>query len=80
MLNKRKVKLWIAEKYLNKLGKGYRYCWADLVLWALGYQKLADCSKAGSACLKDIYTYCGKCAELFPKIFTKKGLRREVKA
>ena len=79
MLNKQKIKIWIAG-YLNKLNNGYRYCWTDLVMWAFGYTKLRDCNKAGYICKTERHAYCGKCAELFPKIFTKKGLRRKVKA
>jgi len=52
---KARIKLRIIV-LLEKLG----YCWAELVVWALGYMDWGDVCKKG-CCKNQEYYYCGRC-------------------
>jgi hypothetical protein len=40
-------------------------CWADLVMWALGYTDFEDCYGQFCRPPKAPYAYCGKCDKYF---------------
>lgn len=42
------------------LDKLFGYCWADLVIWSLGYMDFIDVSKKG-CCDNQAYYYCEHC-------------------
>lgn len=52
-------------KVARTLNRSARYCWADLVTWALGWTRLVD-AKTGVRCRDESAThrdgscYCGK--------------------
>jgi hypothetical protein len=52
---KARIKLKFAV-ILDKFG----YCWADLVIWGLGYMDWEDVSKKG-CCDNQAYYYCEHC-------------------
>jgi hypothetical protein len=68
-----KIKFKIAEHYDKK----ENYCWANLVVWALGYNSFLslflknhdDHNYTTQICRPDFvdYAYCGKCNKYFNK-------------
>lgn len=40
-------------------------CWADLVMWSLGYSKFEDCFNQSCRPPRAPYAYCGKCDKYF---------------
>jgi len=77
-----RIKFWIAKR----LDKNPEYCWANLVMWSLGYRPwyilfweshIEYDLKDRSCPLCSDYPYCGKCADEMGFIMGEKGLMKK---
>jgi len=53
------------QSFIEDLNKLPELCWANLVMWSLGYYDFPDLIEDGVSCDPDD-PYCGKCAREFP--------------
>ncbi len=53
-------------RLIYKLDKLDKWCWADLVMWAMGYIKFKELHHTRECLRRNEYPYCGKCEKFLP--------------